>query len=529
MTDMMLVYLGAGVLLAIAGVLFAAVVRFVPGLVVGAPERWHRWGWLLLGLALALPAVWRLAGTVRPGAAPIELWNGNATWAGGPELPRMSVSWHGEAQARPGMRVERWAIKAVLGFGFMGMLACAASFGLRRRRLRKLCADLPVIKRAGRVRICAGALVPVPFAARAGGLAYIVVPTALVADVARLRMVISHEAHHHRRGDLAGAVWLAVLRVLFFWNPILALWERALIELQDMACDRQVLRRQAVTATEYGRCLLWAAEAARQPRFVLGAARAMASSDSSLRRRMVALLDGGVPRRGGAWLAGAVTLGIVLGASWLVHGAVADRRIGAEEVAAMAARIEQRSGFHVIADEHVVEAVNRKVASPEAREPLRAALARVPLYRSMIEEVLKQKGLPRELLAVPLTESAFDSQAHTSRPVERRSVGLWQLLPGTARKLGLEVSETRDERLDPRRDTDAATTLLAELHTRFGDWALAIAAYNGGAKAVESLITGASPEQARARILANSKVEYGRYLASTMASIILLENPQLLD
>jgi membrane-bound lytic murein transglycosylase D len=529
MSDLLMVYLGAGLLLVIAGAAFAAVVRFAPALVAAAPERWHRWGWLLLGLALALPVAWRLGGTVHRGPAPIEIWKGNATWEGGPQLPRMSVGWGGAVDAKPVVRLERWAMKATLGLGLAGILASAVILGVRRRRLRALCEGLVVIKRAGRVRICASDVVPIPFAARAGGLAYIVVPTALVADTARLRLVISHEAHHHRRGDLLSALGLEALRALFFWNPIVASWERALVELQDLACDRHVLRRRAVSATDYGHCLLWAAELAQQPRYILGGARAMASSGSSLRRRMVALLGGGVPRRGGAWLAGALTLSALGGTSWLVHGAVADRRVSASEVAEMAARIERRTGFHVIADEQVVEALNRKVASPEARAPLRAAFARMPQHRAMIEEVLKRKGLPRELLAVPLTESGFNNEARTSRPVERRAVGMWQLMPGVARKLGLEVSETRDERLDPRRDTEAATSLLAENHARLHDWPLAIAAYNGGIKAVETLIAGASIEEARARILANSKIEYGRYLASAMASIILIDNPQLLD
>jgi soluble lytic murein transglycosylase-like protein len=103
------------------------------------------------------------------------------------------------------------------------------------------------------------------------------------------------------------------------------------------------------------------------------------------------------------------------------------------------------------------------------------------------------------------------------------------MLPTVARKFGLEVSESRDERLDPRRDTDAATALLAQHHARLGDWPLAIAAYNGGIGAVERFIAGASIPEARARILANVDAEYGRYLASVMASIILLDNPTLLD
>jgi len=435
----------------------------------------------------------------------------------------------GDAGAAPLVRVERGGMKAALGLGIGGMLLTTLVFAWRRRRLRALCAALPVIKRAGQVRVCASDDISIPFAARAGGLAYIVVPTALVADAPRLRLVISHEAHHHRRGDLAGALALGALRVLFFWNPVVALWERALIELQDLACDRHVLRRRAVSAIEYGRCLLWAAEAAARPRFVLGGARAMASSASSLRRRIVALVDGGRTGRAGAWLAGAATLGVVLGTSWLVHGAVADRRVSAAEVAEMAAKIQQRTGFPVLADPQVVEAVNRKVASPEARERLRAAFARMPQYRPMIEEVLRAKKLPLELLAVPLHESGFDPEARTSRPVARRSVGLWQLMPATASKLGLEVTPDRDERLDPRRSTDAATDLLADNYARFRDWPLAITAYNAGRPTLEVLIGGASIQDARARILAQSHLEYGRYLASTMAAIILIENPQLLE
>jgi peptidoglycan lytic transglycosylase D len=107
-------------------------------------------------------------------------------------------------------------------------------------------------------------------------------------------------------------------------------------------------------------------------------------------------------------------------------------------------------------------------------------------------------------------------------------VGLWQLMPKTARRLGLEVSATRDERLDPRRATEAAVALLAENHAQLGDWPLAIAAYNAGLPLVRQIATGVSPAEARARILASSS-EYGRYLASAMASMILIDNPTLLD
>ena len=68
-----------------------------------------------------------------------------------------------------------------------------------------------------------------------------------------------------------------------------------------------------------------------------------------------------------------------------------------------------------------------------------------------------------------------------------------------------------DERLEPRRATEAAADLLLDLHRRFGDWPLAIAAYNGGAQVVEALASGVSVTEARARVL-TSPTEFGHYL-----------------
>jgi membrane-bound lytic murein transglycosylase D len=111
-------------------------------------------------------------------------------------------------------------------------------------------------------------------------------------------------------------------------------------------------------------------------------------------------------------------------------------------------------------------------------------LRRMGRYRHLIEERLEAEGLPRELVYLPLIESAFDANAasHAS------AVGLWQFMRGTARSEGLEVSEYVDERRDPIRSTDAAIQHLRGLYNYFGSWYLTAAAYNAGSTRVARLL-----------------------------------------
>jgi membrane-bound lytic murein transglycosylase D len=92
--------------------------------------------------------------------------------------------------------------------------------------------------------------------------------------------------------------------------------------------------------------------------------------------------------------------------------------------------------------------------------------------------------VPAELVAVALVESGGQLTALSPKGAR----GVWQLMPDTARRYGLVVSEQKDERLDLVIATQAAAHYLHDLYAQFGDWQLALAAYNVGEKAVDVAI-----------------------------------------
>lgn len=106
-----------------------------------------------------------------------------------------------------------------------------------------------------------------------------------------------------------------------------------------------------------------------------------------------------------------------------------------------------------------------------------AALQRkAEYYFPIFEDILTKHDLPYELCYMPVIESALNPQARS----HMGATGLWQFMPATGKKYGLEINSLVDERMDPIRSTEAACLFLKNLYAIFQDWNLVIAAYNCG-------------------------------------------------
>ncbi|RUM42332.1 MAG: lytic transglycosylase, partial [Desulfurobacterium sp.] len=98
------------------------------------------------------------------------------------------------------------------------------------------------------------------------------------------------------------------------------------------------------------------------------------------------------------------------------------------------------------------------------------------VFYPKIVEIFREEGIPEDLALLSIVES----QGNPSAVSKAGAAGLWQLMPSTARRLGLKVNWLIDERFDPIKSTKAAAKYLKELYSIFRRWDLAIAAYNAG-------------------------------------------------
>lgn len=150
-------------------------------------------------------------------------------------------------------------------------------------------------------------------------------------------------------------------------------------------------------------------------------------------------------------------------------------------------------------------------------------LERIGKYQPMIERILKEEGVPLDLIYLCQAESAFEPRA-VSRAAAK---GMWQFISSRGKEYGLRQTWWIDERSDPEKSTRAAARHLKDLYQMFGDWYLAMAAYNAGPVRVQRALdkTGADNFWTLAEKKALPK-ETINYVPNILALTIIGKNPE---
>lgn len=182
-----------------------------------------------------------------------------------------------------------------------------------------------------------------------------------------------------------------------------------------------------------------------------------------------------------------------------------------------------KSDLPLVVNDYVAGFINYFSNSSAGHAHLRASLERAGKYREMILKTLKEYGVPQDLIYQAVAESGFQPQA-----LNRRSGagGMWQFMP-FAGAYGLERNGYFDERFDPVKSTIAYAKYMKYLHDQFGDWYLAMAAYDWGAGNVQRAVarTGYADfwELYRHNALPG---ETKNYVPGILAAVIMAKNPK---
>jgi membrane-bound lytic murein transglycosylase D len=177
--------------------------------------------------------------------------------------------------------------------------------------------------------------------------------------------------------------------------------------------------------------------------------------------------------------------------------------------------------FPVVVNQQVLKFLN--YFQGRGRKSMEQALRRSGRYVDMFRRVFAEEGVPRDLVYMAHVESLFKPKAYS----RARARGIWQFVKGTARLYDLEVGWWLDERLDVQKATPAAARHLNDLNEEFGDWYLALAAYNGGPGRVTRVFRRHGKmdywTMAKRRLLPR---ETRNYVPSILAAIIIYRNPE---
>ncbi len=180
--------------------------------------------------------------------------------------------------------------------------------------------------------------------------------------------------------------------------------------------------------------------------------------------------------------------------------------------------LQLSADINLVYNSEVKTLINTYISA--GRKNTEVILSRSQYYFPLMEKLIEEHQLPEELKYLSVIESGL-------RPKVKSSVGatgLWQFMSSTAKQYNLRIHSTVDDRKDVKKSTEAAMLYLADLYDRFGDWTLALAAYNCGPGNINKAIRKSGGKKDFWEIRKYLPKETRRYLPKLIATIYVMNH-----
>lgn len=195
-----------------------------------------------------------------------------------------------------------------------------------------------------------------------------------------------------------------------------------------------------------------------------------------------------------------------------------------ELVAKLKGELNTQSDLPLVINDQVAGYINVFAQSNTFRAHMAASMARLGKYRTLIQNVLKEEGVPQDLIYLAVAESGFQAQVVNTRS---GAGGMWQFMTYTGPQFGLTRNGYFDYRFDPEKSTRAYAKYMKQLYAQFGDWYLAMASYDWGPGNVQRAVSRTGYADFWELYRRNAMPgETRAYVPQILAAVIMAKNPE---
>ena len=194
-----------------------------------------------------------------------------------------------------------------------------------------------------------------------------------------------------------------------------------------------------------------------------------------------------------------------------------------ELVAKLKSELNVTSDLPLVINDQVAGYIGVFSGSSSFRAHMAASLRRESRYRGLLESVLKEEGVPQDLIYLAVAESGFQPQIVNSKGAG----GMWQFMTYTGPEYGLSRNGYYDYRFDPEKSTRAYARYIKKLYAEFGDWYLAMAAYDWGPGNIQKAVQRTGYADFWELYRRNAMpAETRAYVPKILAAVIMAKNPE---